>query len=89
MSESLESINAKLTVSQKKIAALEEAVKPRKRKRGGITVENLGTHLVTTHEILRALQAMENENTGNNEDGVDVEAPNDGGNDPFDSVAVL
>ncbi len=55
----METVNARNTVLEKENQGLRDASEARKRKRAGITVGNLGTHVFSTEDCLERVREAE------------------------------
>ncbi len=81
----VESERAKNTVLEKENQKLRDAVGIRKRKRAGITVGNLGTHVFSTQQCLERVVARETVTAARKRKGKDKAVP-DGEEQPIDDV---
>ncbi len=81
----MESERAKNTVLEKENQKLRDAVGIKKRKRAGITVGNLGTHVFSTQQCLERVVARETVIAARKRKGKD-KAVLDGEEQPIDDV---
>lgn len=81
----LDTANATNTVLEEENKGLREAVDARKRKRAGVTVGNLGTHVFSTSECLERVMAREAAVMVRKRKGKD-RAVSDGEEEPIDDI---
>ncbi len=71
----VEAVNARNTVLERENQGLRDASEARKRKRAGITVGNLGTHIFSTEDCLEQVRAAEAATTARKGKGKEREVP--------------